>query len=139
MKHLEVVCALIENGNKEYFICQRGKGQLANKWEFPGGKIENNETREEAITREILEELKIKIEVLKYLGQSSYEYTNLANPFSITIYAYLSKIKEGKIVLTEHKEAHFVKLSDLDKWEFAEADYELIKIIKKELSKGESY
>ena len=93
MKHVEVVCALIQNEEGKIFCCQRGPGRaLAYKWEFPGGKIEQNETQEEALIREIKEELKSDVEVIRYIGVSKHEYVDLEKPFSITMYAYLCTV-----------------------------------------------
>lgn len=66
MKYIEVVCAIIEK-NGRFFCCQRGPGRaLANKWEFPGGKVEIDETKENALIREIRAELKSDIKIIKY-------------------------------------------------------------------------
>ena len=134
MKHLEVVCALIVNSDNEIFICKRGKGQLAGKWEFPGGKVEELESKEHAIVREIKEELTGTIEVIKYLGVASHEYSDLEKPFGITMYAYLARLVNGNLVLTEHTDSKWVYYSEFDRFDFAQADVELIKVIKKELS-----
>lgn len=133
MKHLDVVCALIINENNEIFICQRGKGQLASKWEFPGGKVEPSESKEHAIVREIKEELTGTIEVIKYLGFASHEYVNLEKPFGITMYAYFARLVDGKLVLTEHTDSKWVHYNEFGKYDFAEADIKLINEIKQEL------
>ena len=133
MKHLEVVCALIINNDKKIFICQRGKGQLAGKWEFPGGKVEPLESKEHAIVREIKEELTGTIEVIKYLGVASHEYIDLEKPFGITMYAYLARLIEGELLLTEHTDFKWVHYNEFDKYDFAEADIKLINEIKQEL------
>ena len=135
MKHFEVVCAIIENENGEIFISKRGPGRaLQNKCEFPGGKVEENETHEETIIREIKEELNSKIKPIKYIGKSYYEYTNLSpyNDFSITLYSYLSKLVEGKLELSEHIDSKFVSLDKLTSFDFAEADKPLIKMLIEE-------
>ena len=134
MKHLEVVCALILNDNNEIFICKRGKGQLVGKWEFPGGKVEPLESKEHAVVREIEEELTAKIKLIKYLGFASYEYTNLEKPFGITMYAYLARLVEGKLVLTEHTDSIWANFNDFGNYDFAQADIELINEIKNILS-----
>ena len=83
MKHVEVVCALIENTEGKIFCCKRGPGRsLEGYWEFPGGKVEKNETHEETIIREIKEELKSDIIPLEYLGVSNYTYKNMA-PYDV--------------------------------------------------------
>lgn len=130
MKHVEVVCALIMNDNNEIFICKRGVGELAGKWEFPGGKVEKNETKEHAVEREIKEELSCTIKTIKYLCSAYYEYQNLKEPFSITMYAYLAKITEGYPILSEHTDSRWKEYNDFKNFDFALADVELIKKIK---------
>ena len=129
MKHAEVVCAIIKKDDK-YFCCQRGPGRsLAYKWEFPGGKIEQNETKEQALVREIKEELKSDIKVIKYVGLSKHEYNDLEKPFSITMYAYLCELVDGNLELTEHIDSKWTTIEEMNKMEFADADIPLIKMI----------
>lgn len=135
MKHLEVVCALIINDKNEIFICQRGKGQLKYKWEFPGGKIEEGESKEHAIVREIKEELSGTIEVVRYLGFATHEYKELEKPFSITMYAYSAKLVEGDLILSEHIDSKYVHIDEFNTIDFAQADIKLIENIKDELKK----
>ena len=131
MKHVEVVCALIKNEDDKIFCCKRGPGRaLANKWEFPGGKIEQNETKEEALVREIKEELKSDIEVIRYIGVSNYEYTDLETPFSITMYAYLCKLINGDLELTEHIDSCYADVNKMKLMDFAAADIQLINLIE---------
>lgn len=123
MKHVEVVCALIQNDVGKIFCCQRGPGRsLEGKWEFPGGKIEPNETNKQAIVREIKEELKSQIEVIKYIGASNYDYTELEKPFSITMYAYLCKLISGKLELTEHISSKWCSVDEMLQMDFAAVD-----------------
>lgn len=132
MKHYEVVCAIIVNNKNKIFVCQRGPGrQLDGKWEFPGGKVEANETHEQTIIREIKEELKSTIEPIKYIGKSYYEYTSLAIPFSITLYGYLCHLIDGNLSLTEHIDSKWVNKEDLKLVDFCEADKPFIEIIEK--------
>lgn len=131
MKHVEVVCAVIKNNNGEIFCCKRGPGRaLEGYWEFPGGKVEANETHEETIKREIKEELKTIIEPIKYIGKSYYEYKELEKPFSITMYAYECKLIEGNLELTEHTEKRWLKKDGLANLKFAAADLPIIDLIK---------
>lgn len=132
MKHVEVVCAVIRNDEGKIFCCKRGPGRaLDGFWEFPGGKVEPNETHEETIVREIKEELKTTIEPLKYIGVSNHEYKDLEKPFSITMYAYECKLIEGELELTEHTEKKWVKVEDLKNINFAAADLPIVKLITK--------
>lgn len=132
MKHYEVVCAVIYNDNNEIFIARRGKGRaLEGFFEFPGGKEEIGETKEEAITREIKEELNADIKPIKYLGSSYYEYTNLDgyDPFSITLYAYKCKLISNTLTLSEHTEYKFVSLEELKNIKLAMADIKLLEYL----------
>lgn len=132
MKHVEVVCAIIVNENNEVFCTRRGPGRaLEGFWEFPGGKIENNESHEETIIREIKEELNSTIKPIRYIGKVDHEYTNLDSPFSITMYGYLCKLIEGELTLSEHTAKQWVKQDKLKDIEFAEADIPFIDMINK--------
>jgi 8-oxo-dGTP diphosphatase len=132
MKHVEVVCAVIRNYEGKIFCCKRGPGRaLEGYWEFPGGKVEANETHEQTIVREIKEELKTTIEPLKYIGVSNHEYKDLEKPFSITMYAYECRLIEGELELTEHTEKKWVKVEDLKNINFAAADLPFVKLITK--------
>lgn len=125
MKHIEVVCALIENENGKIFCCKRGPGRsLEGYWEFPGGKVEPHETHEQTIIREIKEELKSDIIPLEYLGVSNYTYKNIApyNDFSITMYAYKCKLIKGNLELTEHVEKAWKTKEEMKQMNFAQAD-----------------
>ena len=131
MKHVEVVCAVITNNNGEIFCCKRGPGKpLSGFWEFPGGKVEQNETHEQTIVREIKEELKTNIEPIKYLGKTYCEYNELEKPFSITLYAYECKLIDGELKLTEHTEKKWVCTTKLSELLFAKADLGIIELIK---------
>ena len=132
MKHVEVVCAVIRNDKNEIFCCKRGPGRaLEGYWEFPGGKVEANETHEETIVREIREELKTTIEPIKYIGVSNYEYKDIEKPFSITMYAYECRLIQGELELTEHTEKKWVKKENLDSIKFAPADLPIVNMILK--------
>lgn len=125
MKHIEVVCALIENEDGKIFCCKRGPGRsLEGYWEFPGGKVEQHETHEQTIIREIKEELKSDIIPLEYLGVSNYTYTNIApyNDFSITMYGYRCKLIKGSLELTEHVEKAWKTKEEMKQMNFAQAD-----------------
>ena len=135
MKHYNVVCAIIKNDNDEIFVCKRGPGRaLEGYFEFPGGKIELNESKKEAIVREIKEELNSIVEPIKYIGESSYTYKNIQpfDDFSITLYGFLCKLVSGSLELSEHTDSKWVRIEDLDKINFAKADIPFIQLLKKE-------
>ena len=130
MKHVEVVCAIIVNDEGKVFCCKRGPGRaLANLWEFPGGKIEQNETKEEALVREINEELKSVISVEKYIGVSNHSYTELDKPFSITMYAFQCNLLSGSLELTEHIDSCWATVEEMKQMDFAAADIPLISML----------
>lgn len=121
---INVVAAIIKNGEGKILITQRNlKKSQGGLWEFPGGKIEKGETREEAIIREIKEELTIKINVESYLGEKVFEYPEK----SINLIALNCRVKSGNIYLTEHEEARWVEKEELNSFEFAPADIFIVK------------
>ncbi|MFI3329782.1 MAG: (deoxy)nucleoside triphosphate pyrophosphohydrolase [bacterium] len=123
--HYEVVCAVIKKDDK-YFICQRGpKGECGLKWEFPGGKIEIGETHQEALKREIKEELNSNIKVNEFITTVNHEY----NTFSITMHAYLCDLIEGDLELSEHINKCFIKKDEFHNFDIALADLPILKKI----------
>ena len=125
MKYYEVVCAVIIKDDK-IFITKRGsKGECAFKWEFPGGKIENGETHEQALVREIFEELSSKIAVNDYINTVNYEYQT----FKLTMHAYYCTLLEGSLSISEHLDAKWIYSSDLINYDFAPADKPIIEIL----------
>lgn len=132
MKHVEVVCALIENEDGRIFCCKRGpERSLAGFWEFPGGKVELNETHEETIIREIREELKTVIEPIEYIGVSNHTYPDMPpyKAFSITMYAYRCKLISGNLELTEHVDKAWKTANEMLNMDFADADKPIINMI----------
>lgn len=117
-KTIEVVAAVIEDEGK-YFIAQRAnKGELALKWEFPGGKIEPNELKEDALIREILEEFRTTIRIRQFIKTVEYEYKT----FNIILHCYLCEIVSGKMDLLEHVNKAWVDLKELSMYDLAPAD-----------------
>lgn len=129
-KHLEVVAAIIKDGDR-YFAAQRNNyGENALKWEFPGGKVEPGETHEEALSREIKEELKADIFVGEHFISVEHEYET----FSITLHAYLCQLKKGSLVLTEHLNSTWLTKDELLNVNWAPADFTIVKKLISELS-----
>ena len=125
--HYEVVCAVIAKNDK-IFWCQRGsKRECAFKWEFPGGKIEPGETKEEALLREIKEELNCNINIEKFITTINHEY----NTFLLTMHVYLCSLKDSEPILLEHKSSVWCDKDKLNELDFAEADYKFLDKIKK--------
>ena len=130
MKTIRVVAAIIEaeneNNEKMIFATQRGYGAFKDGWEFPGGKIEKGETPEEAIVREIKEELDTEIQVEEYIDTIEYDYPE----FHLSMDCFLCTIIEGDLVLKEHEAARWLTKDQLDSVDWLPADITLIDKIK---------
>ena len=124
MKELFVVAAIIKKDNK-ILATQRGYGEFEGLWEFPGGKIEEGETKEEALVREIKEELNADIIVEKFALDLEWQYPNF--------YLYMSCFEcvlESDIELLEHMGARWLSLDELDSVEWIQADIKAVNYIK---------
>lgn len=128
MKELYVVAAIIKKENK-ILATQRGYGEFEGLWEFPGGKIEEGETKEEALVREIKEELNADILVEKFALDLEWQYPNF--------YLYMSCFEcvlESDIELLEHMGARWLSMDELDSVEWIEADIKAVNYIKESLT-----
>lgn len=121
MKTIKVVAAIIKDGEK-IFATQRGYGEFKDGWEFPGGKIELGETPQEALKREIREELETEIEVGEWIDTVEYDYPD----FHLSMDCFLCTIKSGDLVLKEHEAAKWLSKDTLYSVEWLPADVELI-------------
>lgn len=118
-KTVHVVAAIIRNDDGEILCALRGPNMtLGNYWEFPGGKIEQGETKEEALVREIKEELNCHIQVLDHVDDTRYEYEKVI----VRLETFISKIVAGNPEASEHEEIRWVKIEDLHLLEWAPAD-----------------
>lgn len=124
-KQIEVVAAIIQDGAK-IFATQRGYGEFKGGWEFPGGKMEQGETPEQALMREIKEELDTDIEVGELLDTVEYDYPN----FHLTMHCFLCTIKSGELVLKEHEAAKWLTKETLDSVDWLPADLGLLDKIR---------
>ncbi len=123
MKYIEVVAAIIIDKDKNIFCARRkDQGELALKWEFPGGKIEPNESRQEALKREIEEEFSTSIEVGEYVMTVRHQYIH----FHLTMHAYYAKINSGGMQLNEHTDSKWLRTSDLKNLDWAAADIPIV-------------
>ncbi len=126
MKNIEVVAAVIKKEDK-IFITRRGYGEFIDMWEFPGGKIEPCESQEEALKREIREELELEINVGGFLTTVEYDYPN----FHLTMHCFICDIVGGEISLNVHNDAKWVTLEELDFQNWIPADIEVVEALKK--------
>lgn len=124
MKTIRVAAAIIiENG--KVFATQRGYGEFKDGWEFPGGKIEPDETPEAAIVREIREELDTEVEVVELLDTVEYDYPK----FHLSLDCFICKIRSGDLVLKEHEAAKWLTRETLGSVEWLPADLGLVEKI----------
>lgn len=131
MKTVKVVAAVIkstnEDGKEVIFATQRGHGDLKGGWEFPGGKIEAGETPQEAIKREIMEELQTEIEVGDLFHTVEYDYPK----FHLIMYCFFAEVLSGDLILTEHDASKWLTREELDSVDWLPADVEIIEVIWK--------
>ena len=151
MKQIEVVAAIIHDDNGRIFATQRGYGDYKDGWEFPGGKMEPGETPEDALKREIWEELETKIVVERLVQTVDYDYPQLANgracsrsedskqalassrstaAFHLTMHCFLCSIESGSLILKEHEAARWLKPEELDSVDWLPADRIVIDKLK---------
>lgn len=126
MKTINVVAAVIIKNNL-VFATQRGYGEFKDGWEFPGGKIEKDETPIEALKREIKEELNALIEIDEYLLTVEYDYPN----FHLSMQVFICHLIDPHLELLEHESAKWVKIENLDNVDFLPADKKVVAAIKR--------
>lgn len=131
MKTVRVVAAVIKavnaNGEPIIFATQRGYGEFQGGWEFPGGKIEDGETPQEALKREIMEELDTEILVGELIDTIEYDYPE----FHLSMDCFWCEIVNGNLVLKEHEDARWLTRGQLNDVEWLPADITLIEKIRK--------
>ena len=127
MKTVEVVAAVIKHEDK-IFATQRGYGDLAGGWEFPGGKVEAGEMPQEALVREIHEELEATVSVGEFICQVEYDYP----AFHLSMKCYLCSVVEGHLTLLEHSDARWLEADALDSVDWLPADVAVVDAIKEQ-------
>ncbi len=130
MKTIEVVAAIIRKDNK-IFATQRGYGEWKDWWEFPGGKMEAGETPEQALIREIHEELDTDIHIDKFLYTVEWDYPK----FHLTMHCYMCSLINDALHLNEHEAARWLRSDELRSVNWLPADDQLLPLIEKELSR----
>ena len=128
MKTVKVVAAAIYQEGK-VLAAQRGYGEFKGGWEFPGGKIEPGETPEQAIVREIQEELAATIDVKEKIGTVEYDYP----AFHLTMHCFGATLKDGEPKLLEHENARWVDKNTIHTVSWLPADMELVERVAKKL------
>lgn len=130
MKAIRVVAAVIlrqNNGKDEIFATQRAYGEFEGGWEFPGGKIESGETPQEALVREIKEELDADISVGDWIATVEYDYPN----FHLSMDCFWCKLQSDHVELNEHEDAKWLSKEELDSVEWLPADVTLVEKIRR--------
>jgi 8-oxo-dGTP diphosphatase len=128
MKQIEVVAAIIHDDEGRIFATQRGYGDFKDYWEFPGGKMETGETPEEALKREIWEELETRIVVERLVKTVEWDYPQ----FHLTLHCYWCQVESGHLELKEHEAARWLANEELESVEWLPADRDLIRELKSE-------
>lgn len=126
MKTIKVVAAVIRDRDK-IFATQRGYGEFKGGWEFPGGKIEEGETPQEALKREIMEELDTEIEVGELIDTIEYDYPD----FHLSMDCFWCELQSEHVVLNEHEDAKWLSKAQLDSVDWLPADVTLVDKIAK--------
>ena len=123
---IDVVAAVI-NKNNLYFIAQRNRNKhFAYYWEFPGGKIDNQETFENALKREIKEELSINISVLKHIASEKHKDEKI----DVNVHYFLCELLNENIILSEHEDMKWLRKNDLKQFKMAPGDSKIIKYLE---------
>ena len=126
MKQIEVVAAIIHDADNRIFATQRGYGDMKDGWEFPGGKMEPGESPEDALKREIWEELETKIEVERFVTTVEWDYPK----FHLTMHCYWCSVESGCLTLKEHEAARWLNRDQLDSVDWLPADVLVVDAIK---------
>lgn len=126
MKQFEVVAAVLIMDNRVFCAQRKDSGETAKKWEFPGGKIEAGETPQQALAREIFEELSTKIAVGDFITTVNHQY----NTFAITMHAYQCEILEGNLTISEHLDSRWLTREELASVDWAPADLPIVERVR---------
>ena len=125
MKQIEVVAAIIHDDEGRIFATQRGYGDFKDGWEFPGGKMEPGESPEDALKREIWEELETRIVVERLVKTVEWEYPK----FFLKMHCFLCHIESGSLILKEHEAARWLSKDQLDTVAWLPADQDVVVLL----------
>ena len=134
MKQIRVVAAIIHDDKGRIFATQRGYGEWKDFWEFPGGKMEPDESPEEALRREIWEELETRVVVEQLVTTVEWDYPQ----FHLTMHCYWCHIESGSLTLKEHEAARWLDSGQLESVEWLPADWGILKDIRCLINKLET-
>ena len=126
MKRIEVVAAIVHDEEGRIFATQRGYGEMKDGWEFPGGKIELGESPEDALRREIWEELETRIVVERLVKTVEWDYPK----FHLTMHCFWCRIESGHLTLKEHEAARWLAKDELESVDWLPADRIVVETIK---------
>ena len=122
MKQIEVVAAIIHDEQNRIFATQRGYGDFKDFWEFPGGKMEPGESPEEALKREIWEELETRIVIERFIRTIEWDYPQ----FHLTMHCFWCRVESGALTLKEHEAARWLSTNQLNSVNWLPADLQLL-------------
>jgi len=125
MKQIEVVAAIIHDEQNRVFATQRGYGEWKDYWEFPGGKMEPGESAQEALKREIWEELETRIVIERFVRTVEWDYPT----FHLTMHCFWCRVESGCLTLKEHEAARWLGGDELRSVEWLPADLQLLDFI----------
>ena len=128
MKQIEVVAAIIHDDEGRIFATQRGYGDFKDGWEFPGGKMEPGESPEDALKREIWEELETRIVIERLVKTVEWE----SPKFFLKMHCFWCHIESGSLILKEHEAARWLSKDQLNPVAWLPADQDVVEVIKKE-------
>ena len=126
MKQIEVVAAIIHDAEGRIFATQRGYGEWEGWWEFPGGKMEAGESPEEALQREIWEELETRIAIERLVTTVEWDYP----AFHLKMHCYWCHIECGSLTLKEHEAARWLAADELESVKWLPADLQILEKIR---------
>ena len=126
MNQIEVVAAIIHDAEGRIFATQRGYGEWEGWWEFPGGKMEAGESPEEALRREIWEELETRIVIEQLVTTVEWDYPK----FHLTMHCYWCHVESGSLTLKEHEAARWLSTDELESVKWLPADLQILEKIK---------